>query len=281
VKILSLIQGTDSWREARQKALNASDAPTIMGSGYISLDEHIQLQLGLKESKISPYLQKLFDEGHKREDMARNVCEIMFSVKLRPLVASETVGSQELQASFDGLDIKQGFLWEHKFTNKKFAFNEIPPLYYWQLEHQMLVANVNDATLTVTDRDTLELRHYKYKSLPERRKALIKGWKNYVKARDSFEREDEEWQLAANKYLHAKDMADMWDKNLSDASATMKVLAGKTSSAGCGVKVSVTQSKSKKQTPSSFIKENGIKLKQVDLEKPIFNYRITILNKEK
>ena len=170
MKILSLVQGTDAWLEARKTALNASDAPTIMGDGYISLDEHIQIQLGMKENNISPYMQKLFDEGHKREDMARIVCELEFGVDLRPIVATETISNIELQASFDGIDIKKGFVWEHKFTNKKFMFDDIPALYYWQLEHQMLVSNTDNATLTVTDRDTLELRHYKYKSIPERRK---------------------------------------------------------------------------------------------------------------
>lgn len=280
MKILSLVQGTDAWLEARKIALNASDAPTIMGDGYISLDEHIQIQLGMKENNISPYMQKLFDEGHKREDMARIVCELEFGVDLRPIVATETISNIELQASFDGIDIKKGFVWEHKFTNKKFMFDDIPALYYWQLEHQMLVSNTDNATLTVTDRDTLELRHYKYKSIPERRKALIKGWKNYIKARDNFEREDKEWQEAASDYLHAKDMADMWARKLSDASSVLKVLAGKNSASGCGVKVSVKQEKFKKQTPASFIKENGIKLQQLELEKPSYNYRITV-NKEK
>jgi len=46
------------------------------------------------------------------------------------------------------------------------------------------------------------------------------------------------------------------------------------------LKVSVKQEKFKKQTPASFIKENGIKLQQLELEKPSYNYRITI-NKEK
>lgn len=278
MKILSLQQGSDEWLEARKKALNASEAPIIMGVGYISLDEHIEIAKGLRENKVSDFLQKMFDEGHEAEAAARPVIEQRYGITLIPIVASTEVGGITLQASFDGLDSKNQFLWEHKHT--KLDWHEIPEKYKWQMEHQMLVAGIDKVMLSVTDKVTGNIHDFPYSTNLNMRRQLVPAWKKYLKMLENYERTDKEWLEAASDYKHAKDMADYWSDIASKANKKLTSLAGEASANGGGVKVSVNESWEQKVTPAQYIKDNKIDLPVQALEKPKLTYRVTI-QKEK
>jgi len=278
MEILNLVQGSPEWKEARRTAFNASDAPTIMGEGYISLDKHIEITLGIKDDKPNKYMEKLFEESHEKEAECRVIMEEVLGFGLPPIVARRKVNGVMLQASFDGLNTKNGYIWEHKYTSKD--FDEIPPLYYWQLEQQMMVAGLDKATLTVTDRDTGERTRHDYESVPERREALIAGWKDYQVKLDSYARDDKEWKVAAKNYLDMKARADFYAGELKDAAKVLRELSGNTSTRGCGVKVAVNTVFEKKQTPAAYIKEHKLELPIVKLDKPETSYRITLEKKD-
>ena len=98
-----------------------------------------------------------------------------------------------LLASYDGLAGGEigGMPWEHKEWNLTLAENVrngiLEPLYYWQLEHQMLVNNCLEAIFTCSDGGEVNLITMTYTSVPERRAQLIAGWAQFIIDLDAHE----------------------------------------------------------------------------------------------
>ena len=181
MKVHRILQGSPSWLHLRKNYYTASAAAEIMGCGYSSRSQAISIALGLKEKKpISSGLQLLFDQGHLMERGARtqyNANQQNPKNHVHPLVGSTVVNDLNLLASFDGITASHDLVWEHKFSYK--VFDEIPAIYYYQLEHQLLVADCTAAILTVTSRENGEMIDYHYESIPERRAELIAGWQTW------------------------------------------------------------------------------------------------------
>lgn len=273
MKVLDCAQGTPEWHKAREQAFTASIAPAMMGDGYNSRNIELEYALGIRERDTSK-LQSLFEEGHAAEAEARPVFEERWGLSVSPLVGVKEVDGLKLLASFDGITMDNDLVWEHKFTSKE--FDDIPPLYYWQLEHQLLVSGAEMAVLTVTSRKTREITHYAYKAQPERQAQLIEGWKQWQKDLKSYERTDDAWVTLARKYAALDQMVKNLEKNKKEVAAELQALAGNKTVMGGGVRVSVTEQWEQKQTPAAYIKENEIDLPVTKLDKPKLNYRITI-----
>lgn len=188
-KILDLIQGSIEWEEARLNYLCASEAPAVMGeSKFMSRNQLLDLKKGWISNPNSSFKEMLFEKGHEHEEMARPIFEFEMAELFHPLVASFEVaidGEHILfLASFDGLGEENGEVWEHKDWNLTLAENirngVLEALYYWQLEHQMLVAGVKEATITCSDGTRSNKVSMIYKSVPKRRKALIAASKQFL-----------------------------------------------------------------------------------------------------
>lgn len=175
---LNVIQGSDEWLAAREGKFTGSLAPQIMGDGYESRDKAIPKFIGQDAEEVSHHLQKIFDEGHAAEAEARPYAEHFMGDSLSPLVCVAEIDGLPLLASLDGITFSGEQIWEHKHTSKE--FEEIPPLYFWQLEHNLLVSGAGECLLTITQKQTGEKKHFWYESIPERRKALIAGWKQFA-----------------------------------------------------------------------------------------------------
>ena len=82
-------------------------------------------------------------------------------------------------------------LWEHKLYNPTLAENVrngvLEPLYYWQLEHQMLTAGVDEILFTCSDGTWNNRVSMIYESVPERRQKLIEGWKIFCEDLAKYE----------------------------------------------------------------------------------------------
>jgi predicted phage-related endonuclease len=267
-------QGSEAWKELRGKYHTASNAPNMMGEGYDSRDKSLRYALGIEQKVITPELQDLFALGHDREEKARPSAAVRYDVKLKPLVASLDVDGLPLLASFDGINEQHDFIWEHKYTSK--SFDEIPPLYFWQLEHQLLVAGADFAVLTVTSRKDESLSHYEYESRPDRREQLIEGWKKWEHDLENYERTDSDWVVTAKEYRSIKTQIDELTAKQKKLGQRLHEMAGNHSAAGAGLKVSVSEQWEQKQTPAAYIKEHGIALPVTKLEQPKLNYRITL-----
>ncbi len=206
MKILDLIQGTDEWLTARLEHLCASEAPAMMGdSKFMSRNQLLALKKGQAQKPIDSFTQKLFDKGHAAEDAAREILEMDMCGDMPGVVGSEIVNGLPLLSSFDGYGEagQTACLWEHKLWNETLAENVrnkvLEPHYYWQLEHQMLTADVGSMLFMVSDGTTNNRESMTYESVPERRGELISGWKQFVVDLGDYQIEAKTEQVVAKQ----------------------------------------------------------------------------------
>ena len=272
MKVLNVQQGSPEWLKAREQAFTASLAPAVMGAGYNSRDIEMEYALGIRERDNSK-LQSLFDEGHAAEAAARPVFEERWNVSVSPLVGVKEIDGLKLLASFDGITMDNDLVWEHKFTGK--VFDDIPPLYYWQLEHQLLVSGSEMAVLTVTSLKDGSITDHAYKADQERQQQLIEGWKQWQHDIENYERKDDAWLALAANYQDVDQQIKKLEASKKVIAKSLQELAGQHSAMGGGVRVSVSAQWQEKQTPAAYIKEHGIDLPVRKLDAPKYNYRIT------
>tara|TARA_B100000795_G_scaffold195015_1_gene149220 strand:- start:257 stop:1099 length:843 start_codon:yes stop_codon:yes gene_type:complete len=278
MEILLVKQNTDQWLQHRVGKLTASSAPAIMGVGYKSRKEAMEdfLQIS-KPPEHSDKMKALFQRGHDTEAVARPLIEKEFNEVLAPITGVRYVDGMPLLASFDGLSFDFKLVWEHKSTGKKFTAETIPPLYYWQIEHQCLVAGTTSALLTVTDLGN-EIKSYKYESKPERRDELIQGWRDFIADSEFFERDDEAYLDWSDELKLAQYEANVRNEKVKELKVLGHQLSGGKTCSGNGVTITTTDAR-KRQTPAQYVLEQEIELPYIS-EEVFTSYRITI-NKDK
>lgn len=198
MKILDLVQGSDEWHAARAKYFTASDAPAMMGvSKYKTRSQLLREKLTGVTEEVSAAQQVLFDKGHAAEASIRSHIERTIGKELYQVTAVSDCGTY--LASFDGLTMDETVSWEHKLHNINLAGNviasDLEPHYYWQLEHQLLVSEADEAIFTTSDGSPDKCYSMIYCSVPERREALIAGWRQFAKDLASQELEPEEAEV--------------------------------------------------------------------------------------
>ena len=203
MKILNLIQGSKEWLEIRLSHFTASEAPMMMGeSKYFTRNQLLDHKKGWITT-IDEYTQKLFDKGHAAEEAARTLVELDEFQDFSPLVISNEIEGLPMLASLDGQREDKKLNWEHKLFNKTLAENVLnnvlSPEYYWQLEHQSLVSEVNDVLFTVSDGTEENRVSMIYTSQPERRAQLIAGWKQFAVDLENHEVVAKEEKLVAQE----------------------------------------------------------------------------------
>ena len=178
-------QGSAPWHAARAKHFCASEAAAALGlSKYTTRDELLrQKATGLTE-EVGAAKQRIFDAGHEAEAKARPIAEEIAGVEFYPIVATLEVEGMALLASFDGIDLMDEVIWEHKLLNQSLveqvAAGDLEPHYYLQLEHQLLVSGAQRALFTTSDGTPEGTHPLWYESKPERRAQLIAGWKQFA-----------------------------------------------------------------------------------------------------
>tara|TARA_R110000744_G_scaffold15463_2_gene43050 strand:- start:2327 stop:4021 length:1695 start_codon:yes stop_codon:yes gene_type:complete len=205
--ILELEQGSDEWIAARLEHSTASEAPIMMGeSKFMTRNQLLALKHGWESNPNSSFKEKLFQKGHDVEDQAREHLEFDHLEDFPPIVGSVVVDGLLFLASFDGLcmDVSPWLPWEHKLWNDTLAENvrneTLPGQYYWQLEHQMLVADVTEMKFTVSDGTEIKLVDMIYESVPERRQALIDGWNQFEDDLEDYEPEARQEAVVAAQF---------------------------------------------------------------------------------
>jgi len=186
MKIHKVLQGTDEWHAVRMDCDGtASEAAAMMGDSlYMKRDELLkQKATGIYE-EITLSKQILFDKGHKAEaDILPVIEQDVVGEELYNLTGSIEIDGLKLLASFDGLTLDNRVAFEHKLFNQELAGrignNDIPSAYYWQLEQQLLVSDAESVIFACSDGTEDDLHRTTYTSKPERRKALIAGWKQF------------------------------------------------------------------------------------------------------
>jgi len=182
--ILNLVQGSEEWARHRATALNASDAPAMMGaSKYRTRADLIRERATGIVPEVDAATQRLFDRGHAAESEARQYAEARIREELYPVILARDVDGLRLSASLDGQTMDGATVWEHKLFSESLAAQvlagELEPHYYWQLEHQLLVSGAERVIFTTSDGTAENSESMEYRAVPGRAEALIAGWKQF------------------------------------------------------------------------------------------------------
>lgn len=183
MRILNVLQGSEEWKEARAKHFCASEAPAMMGaSSYTSRTELLRQKATGDVPEVDAMKQSLFDRGHAAEDAAREHLEAELGDDLFPTTATDDEGY--LLASFDGITMDGETGFEHKLWNEELAAQvlagELPPMYYWQLEQQALIAGIKRVIFVCSDGTPEKWECLDYYPVPGRAQQLLAGWQQFA-----------------------------------------------------------------------------------------------------
>ena len=187
MKTHECVQGSPEWLALRRDYFTASEAPAMMGcSPYQTRTELLQAKLTGLTPQVDGPTQIRFDDGHRAEAAFRPAAEREIGDDLYPVTGSRDIDGLPLLASFDGLTMDYTTGFEHKLYSHARAAALIdlaePAIYdCWQMEQQLLVSGANVMLYAISNPDDPdESEIWWYKSKPERRAALIAGWKQFA-----------------------------------------------------------------------------------------------------
>jgi predicted phage-related endonuclease len=183
-EIHELVQGTPEWDAYRVEHDNASDAPAMMScSPYKTRSDLIRQCASGISPEVDARTQKLFDDGHRYEALARPLAEKIIGMELYPVIAS--LG--RLSASFDGLTMCETVVWEHKSLNNDIRACDsaagLPLVYRVQMEQQLHIVSAERALFSATRWDAydnlVEEKHFWYEPDLVLRQQIIGGWEQF------------------------------------------------------------------------------------------------------
>ena len=191
MQIHNLVQGSPEWHAHRANYWNASDAPAMMGkSKYETRTAFLHRLCTGITPEISPFTQRMFDEGHEFESLARPLAEEMIGESLYPVTGTEG----KYSASFDGLTMLEDFAYEHKRLNDVIraaqTVDELDVMYHIQMEQQCLVSGAKKILFLASNWDDegnlLEEKHFWYEPNMDLRRRIIQGWAQFKKDREAY-----------------------------------------------------------------------------------------------
>jgi putative phage-type endonuclease len=187
MKIHNVQQGSPEWLALRRDYFTASEAAAMMGvSPYMTRSELLRQKFSGLIPDTDDAAQRRFDQGHAAEESYRPIAEATIGEELYPVTGSAEIdGLMNLLASFDGLTMDERIGFEHKLFNADIVAAlvntaEPPQAYIWQLEQQLLVSGASYILFVTSDGTNNEYAQCEYRSHPDRRAALIAGWKQFA-----------------------------------------------------------------------------------------------------
>lgn len=198
----NLAQGSQDWLIHRAQYKNASDSPVVMGESKYKTRSQFLAEC---HSGIAPDVdagtQRLFDDGHRFEALARPLAEKIIGEGLSPITGTEG----EFGASFDGITFGGEIIWEHKSLNDEIrpvTFGDnLPLMYRIQMEHQLMVSGAGRCLFSATkwnsDDVPVEEIHVWYVPDLELRARIIAAWGQFDKDLAAYRPEPETIQAVA------------------------------------------------------------------------------------
>lgn len=195
--IVNLVQGTPEWHAHRANHWNASDAPAMLGLSPYKTRGALLREIATGVSpEISADTQRLFDDGHRYEALARPLAEGIIGDELYPCTG--VLEGTKLSASFDGLTMLYDIALEHKSLNDRLrqamvegcTGADLPEDYQVQMEQQCMVSGATRVLFMASkwNGDQLvEKRTCWYTPNPELRARVIAGWEQFEKDLASFD----------------------------------------------------------------------------------------------
>lgn len=187
----NLIQGSAEWHQFRANHYNASDAPAMIGvSPYKTRGQLMKERATGIVPEVNAATQRRFDDGHHFEALARTVAEGIIGEELYPVVGS----FGNLAASFDGLNMDETIVFEHKTLNDEIRkckqASDLPLHYRIQMEQQLLVSGASEVLFMASkwsDMDELiEEKHFFYQPDADLQKLIIESWAQFEKDMAEF-----------------------------------------------------------------------------------------------
>lgn len=182
----NVFQGTEKWTSIRTKHFTASEAPVAFGvSKYLDRNELLQQKATGKIPEISGAQQKLFDAGHESESKARLLAEEIVGSDLYPVTATLIIDDLPLLASFDGVNLTQDIIWEHKLWSeslyKQVTECNLDPHYSIQLDHQLLISGAEKCLFMTSDGTKDNCAWMWYETTEQKKSTLISTWNQFKK----------------------------------------------------------------------------------------------------
>lgn len=247
--IMKLIQGSPEWLAHRLKYRNASETPAVVGVSPWQTAYQLWLErTGRSKTKVNAAMKR----GSELEPVARAAYEKLTGHVMEPLVMVEG----EYSASLDGITLAGDLILEVKCPMRgrdsqlwqAVSAGEIPEPYFWQVQHQLMVAGAALAHVYVFD--GAEGALVEQAPQPERWETIRRDWDAFMRfiaedtapplcERDTRERDDAGWRSAAEAYLRAKQQAEHSAAAAEEAKAALVALTSHPKESGLGV--SVTQ----------------------------------------
>jgi predicted phage-related endonuclease len=181
MKVHNLIQGTPEWVAFRFEHFGASEAAAMLGlSTKMTRTELLHLKYTGNAKEFSDYVQeRILDEGHRIEALARPIMAARIGEKLYPVTCSDG----KLSASCDGLTMDETKGWEHKQWNQALAeavaAGELPDEYMAQPQQCMLVTGAEEWIFTVSDGTDKNMVSMAVKRDPVWFDRIQKGWAQF------------------------------------------------------------------------------------------------------
>jgi len=240
-------QNTPEWHNFRKNHIGASEAPYIMGiSPYVTPYQLWCRKLGfMPDAEMTSAMQR----GHDLEPIALAAFEKEMGLFMTPVVLiSRTV--DWMSASLDGLDLDGKIAVEIKCPNREthqIALNgKVPDKYIYQLQHQMMVLNVDlmyyfsfdgqkGVALEVTRDDSL------CEALFLHEQRFWSSIQNFeppeLNERDYIQKTDADWAALANRRKHVRTTIKELEKEQESIDDALIHLANQQNSQGAGIRV--------------------------------------------
>ena len=181
-----ITQGSQGWHEFRAKHFGASEAAAMLGiSPYKSRADLLREKATGITPEVDPHTQRIFDNGHATEAMARPIVEEQIGEELFPA----TMSDGKLSASCDGLTMLGDTAWEHKQWNQALADSVrrqvLPEAHVPQCQQVIMVTRAQRLIFTVSDGTRENMVSMEVLPDPEYQARIRAGWDQFE--RDLFE----------------------------------------------------------------------------------------------
>ena len=189
--IINHAQHSAEWHVHRASHFNASDAAAMLNiSPYTTRAALLERYARGVPEDIEPAKQKIFDDGHKYEAMARPWAEEILGEELYPVIMALEVDGLKLSASLDGLTLTGDLAWEHKTLNLRIRealwSGELPEYHRCQMEQQLMVSGATKCLFMASNGDKETALTEWYESDPAMRARLLAGWQQFKRDLDNY-----------------------------------------------------------------------------------------------
>ncbi len=180
--IIDHAQGTEGWKAHRKTTHNASDYPVAQGlSKTRSRSKLVREAATGIEPEFTDWQEKILANGHRVEELARPMAEMIIGEDLYPLVATSDDGY--LGASSDGATMLMDKGWECKQWNAELAESVangiVPKTHVGQLDQQGEVFGFESILFMVTDGTPENCVYCWYYPSAEAKAAIRPVWKQF------------------------------------------------------------------------------------------------------